>query len=116
MLPRLAHSGAKAVKEGCIKLSMEVRTWEAILTVDEHTGVNDIQMDPRNPEVIYASTFQRRRHVFTYVGGGPGSGLQKTTDGGKTWEKINKGLPSTELGRIGIAISPANAEIIYAIG
>jgi photosystem II stability/assembly factor-like uncharacterized protein len=90
-------------------------TWNSILSVDEHTGVNDIQMDPRNPDVIYASTFQRRRHVFTYVGGGPGSGLHKSTDGGKTWNKINKGLPSTELGRIGLAISPANPEIIYAI-
>jgi photosystem II stability/assembly factor-like uncharacterized protein len=90
-------------------------TWEAVLTVDEHTGVNDVVMDPRNPEVLYASTFQRRRHVFTYVGGGPGSGLHKTTDGGTTWTKIQNGLPNEELGRIGLAISPANPEIIYAI-
>ena len=91
------------------------KTWEAVLTVDEHTGVNDIQMDPRNPDVLYASTFQRRRHVFTYVGGGPGSGMHKSTDGGTTWTKINTGLPTTEIGRIGLAISPANPEIIYAI-
>jgi len=90
-------------------------TWEAVLTVDEHTGVNDVVMDPRNPNVLYASTFQRRRHVFTYVGGGPGSGLHKSTDGGATWTKIQNGLPKEELGRIGLAISPANPEIIYAI-
>ena len=90
-------------------------TWEAVLTVDEHTGVNDVVMDPKNPDVLYASTFQRRRHVYTYVGGGPGSGMHKSTDGGKTWNEINKGLPSTEIGRIGLAISPANPEIIYAI-
>ncbi|MBT8254108.1 MAG: glycosyl hydrolase, partial [Bacteroidia bacterium] len=91
------------------------KTWEALLTVDEHTGVNDVVMDPRNPEVLYASTFQRRRHVFTYIGGGPGSGLHKSEDGGKTWKKIEKGLPSTMLGRIGLAISPSNPEYIYAI-
>ena len=90
-------------------------TWNAILTVDEHTGVNDVVMDPRNPDVLYASTLQRRRHVYTYVGGGPGSGMHKSVDGGKTWTKIQKGLPSNELGRIGLAISPVNPEIIYAI-
>ncbi|WP_115461763.1 VPS10 domain-containing protein [Winogradskyella aurantiaca] len=90
-------------------------TWEVILTVDEHTGVNDVVIDPRDPNVLYASTLQRRRHVYTYVGGGPGSGLQKSTDGGMTWTKIQKGLPSEELGRIGLAISPVNPEKIYAI-
>lgn len=90
-------------------------TWEAVLTVDEHTGVNDVVMDLNNPDVLYASTFQRRRHVYTYVGGGPGSGLQKSTDGGKTWHKIQTGLPTVEIGRIGLSISPADPEIIYAI-
>ncbi|MEJ2113265.1 MAG: glycosyl hydrolase, partial [Flavobacteriaceae bacterium] len=90
-------------------------TWQAILTIDEHTGVNDIVMDPRDPNVLYVSTLQRRRHVYTYVGGGPGSGIQKSTDGGATWTKIHEGLPEVELGRIGLAISPADPEIIYAI-
>lgn len=106
---------SKGGERGLYKTINGGETWEAVLTVDEHTGVNDVLMDPRNPDVLYVSTFQRRRHVFTYVGGGPGSGMQKSTDGGKTWNKINKGLPTTELGRIGLAISPANAEIIYAI-
>ena len=90
-------------------------TWNAVLTIDAHTGVNDVVMDPRNPDVLYASSLQRRRHVYTYVGGGPGSGIHKSEDGGKTWEKINKGLPNVELGRIGLDISPANPEKIYAI-
>ena len=90
-------------------------TWDTVLYIDPHTGVNDVIMDPRNPEVLYASTLQRRRHVYTYVGGGPGSGLHKSTDGGKSWQKIQKGLPSEELGRIGLAISPADPEYIYAI-
>ncbi|MGV6832220.1 MAG: WD40/YVTN/BNR-like repeat-containing protein [bacterium] len=91
------------------------KTWTSLIDVDEHTGVNDVVMDPRDPNVLYASTLQRRRHVFTYVGGGPGSAMHKSVDGGKTWTKINKGLPGVELGRIGLAISPANPEIIYAI-
>ncbi|MFY0607199.1 MAG: glycosyl hydrolase [Cyclobacteriaceae bacterium] len=90
-------------------------SWNAVLTIDEHTGVNDIVMDPRNPDVIYASAYQRRRHVFTYLGGGPGSGIYKTIDGGSNWEEINKGLPEVDLGRIGLAIAPSNPETIYAI-
>ena len=106
---------SKGGERGLYKTTDGGQTWDAVLTVDEHTGVNDVQMDPRNPDVLYASTFQRRRHVFTYVGGGPGSGMHKSTDGGLTWTKINTGLPTTELGRIGLSISPANPEIIYAI-
>lgn len=90
-------------------------TWEAILTINEHTGVNEIVMDPRNPDVMYAATFQRRRHVWTYLGGGPSSGIHKTTDGGKTWTEVNTGLPGVDKGRIGMAIAPSNPEIIYAI-
>lgn len=106
---------SKGGDRGLYKTTNGGDTWEAVLTADEHTGVNDVVMDPRNPEVLYASTFQRRRHVYTYVGGGPGSGMHKSVDGGKTWTEIKSGLPTTELGRIGLAISPANPEIIYAI-
>lgn len=106
---------SKGGERGLYKTTDGGKTWKAVLTVDEHTGVNDVVMDPRNPDVLYASTFQRRRHVYTYVGGGPGSGLHKSTDGGETWTKLEKGLPTTEIGRIGLDISPANPEIIYAI-
>jgi photosystem II stability/assembly factor-like uncharacterized protein len=106
---------SKGGERGVYRTKDGGKTWEAVLTVDEHTGVNDIVMDPRNPDILYSSTLQRRRHVYTYVGGGPGSGMYKSTDGGDSWTKINKGLPKTELGRIGLAISPANPEIIYAI-
>ncbi len=91
------------------------KTWEQVLKIDENTGVNDIVMDPRDPNVLYASSFQRRRHVFTYVGGGPQSTIYKSTDGGTTWEKSAQGLPSEDIGRIGLAISPANPELIYAM-
>ena len=89
--------------------------WSLILYIDENTGVNDVIIDPRNTDILYASSFQRRRHVFTYVGGGPGSGMHKSEDGGKNWIKINTGLPTEEIGRIGLTISPANPEYIYAI-
>ena len=89
--------------------------WQRILYVDEHTGINEIHMDPKNPDVLYATAHQRRRHVYTYVGGGPGSGIYKSTDGGSSWKKINKGLPSVEIGRIGMDISPVDNNVLYAI-
>ena len=105
----------KGGERGLYKTTDGGSTWKAVLTVDEHTGVNDVVMDPRDPDVLYAATYQRRRHVFTYVGSGPGSGMHKSTNGGESWEKIQKGLPKTEIGRIGLTISPADPEYIYAI-
>lgn len=90
-------------------------TWEKVLEISEHTGVNEVHLDPRNPDVLYATAHQRRRRQWTYLGGGPESGIYKSTDAGKTWEKINRGLPGVDKGRIGMAISPADPEIIYAI-
>ncbi len=100
---------------GVYKTTDGGKTWNQVLSIDEHTGINDIEMDPRNPQVLYASAFQRRRHVFTYISGGPGSAIYKSTDGGATWDKSQKGLPDVDLGRIDIEISPADPEIIYAI-
>ncbi len=90
-------------------------TWEQILSVDENTGANEILMDPENPDILYAATHQRRRHVFTYVGGGPSSALYKSTDGGKTWAKAMTGLPSVDLGRIAMALAPSAPGMIYAM-
>ena len=89
--------------------------WKRVLYIDEHTGINEIHMDPKNPKVLYAAAHQRRRHVYTYVGGGPGSSLYKSTDSGKSWKKINKGLPGVEIGRIGLDISPVDNNVLYAI-
>jgi len=90
-------------------------TWERILYVSENTGATDLIMDPRDPNILYASMHQRRRHVWTYIGGGPESGIHKTTDGGRTWKKSQSGLPAVDLGRIGLDISPINPDIVYAI-
>ena len=100
---------------GVYKTTDGGKTWSNLLMIDEHTGINDIEMDPSDPQVLYASAFQRRRHVFTYISGGPGSAIYKSTDGGTTWEKSQKGLPDVDLGRIDIEISPADPEVIYAI-
>ena len=91
------------------------KTWKRVLYIDEHTGINEIHMDPKNPKILYATAHQRRRHVYTYVGGGPGSSIYKSTDGGSSWKKINKGLPNVEIGRIGMDISPVNNNVLYAI-
>ncbi|HEX7881050.1 MAG TPA: glycosyl hydrolase [Candidatus Eisenbacteria bacterium] len=83
-------------------------TWERVLDIDENTGFNEVHLDPTNPDVIYATAYQRGRRVWTLVNGGPGSGLHKSTDGGKTWTKLTNGLPKEEMGRLGMAISPKN--------
>jgi photosystem II stability/assembly factor-like uncharacterized protein len=90
-------------------------TWKATLTVDEHTGVNEVVMHPSNPKILYASTHQRRRHVFTYISGGPGSSVYRSTDKGQTWTEIKKGLPGVEMGRVGLAIAPSDPETVYAV-
>ena len=91
------------------------KTWTAVLTVDENTGVTDVVMDPRHPDTLIAAAYQRRRHVFTLIDGGPGSGVHKTTDGGKTWKKVTGGLPKEEMGRIGLAIAPTDPDTVYAL-
>lgn len=90
-------------------------SWTLVKSVSAFTGVNDLVMDPRNPDVLYAAFHQRMRKVFTYIGGGPESALYKTTDGGATWKKLEGGLPGGELGRIGLAISPVNPDVLYAV-
>ncbi len=89
--------------------------WEKVLGIDKHTGVSDIEMDPRNPDLLYVSSHQRRRRVWTYISGGPGSMVFKTRNGGKSWDTLNTGLPSGDLGRIGLALAPSNPDMIYAI-
>ena len=91
------------------------KSWKRMLYIDEHTGINEVHMDPKDSKVLYATAHQRRRHVYTYVGGGPGSSIYKSTDSGTSWKKINKGLPSVEIGRIGMDISPVDNNVIYAI-
>lgn len=91
------------------------KTWKQILNVSEHTGFNEVMVDPRFPNIVYAAAHQRQRKVFTYIGGGPESALYKSTDGGATWNKMMNGIPSRDLGRIGLNYSPANPDVLYAV-
>ena len=90
------------------------KSWKKVLDISENTGVSDIAFDPRNPDVVYAVAYQRRRHVWTLIDGGPESGIHKTRDGGATWTKLSGGLPSQDMGRIGIAVAPTAPDTVYA--
>ncbi len=102
-------------ERGLYKSSNGGETWSKILDIDKDTGVNEFVIDPDNPDIIVASSYQRRRHVWTLINGGPGSGIHKTDDGGKNWRKVDAGLPSGDLGRIGLAMAPSSPNMIYAI-
>ncbi len=99
---------------GLYKSSDGGKNWKPVLTISENTGVVDVQLDPSNPDVLYAAAYQRRRHVFTLIDGGPESAIYKSSDAGATWNKVTSGLPSVDMGRIGLAVSPADPNVIYA--
>ncbi len=99
---------------GLFKTTDGGKTWNKILSISENTGVTDVVIDTQNPETLYAAAYQRRRHMWTLINGGPESALYKSTDAGATWNKLKAGLPTTELGRIGLAISPVDTNVIYA--
>lgn len=100
---------------GVFKTTDGGKTWKNVLTISENTGVTDMVMDPRDPNTLYAASYQRRRHVWTLINGGPESGFYKSTDGGETWRQIRSGLPSADIGRIGLAISPIKPDVLYAV-
>jgi photosystem II stability/assembly factor-like uncharacterized protein len=81
---------------------------------DQYTGVNEVHMDPRNPDIMYAVTWQRLRNVAVVMDGGPGTGIHKSEDGGETWREVTQGLPEEIMGKTGLAISPQDPEVIYA--
>jgi photosystem II stability/assembly factor-like uncharacterized protein len=91
-------------------------TWKASLTVSADTGGNDLQIDPNNPDIVYASTWQRRRGVGQMIGGGPESAIYKTVNAGGTWTKLTKGLPEGDMGRIALGVDPkAKPTRVYAL-
>ena len=100
---------------GLYKTADGGNSWERILHISEDTGISDVIVDPRNPDVIIASSYQRRRHFGILVGGGPEGGAFKSIDGGKTWNKIKGGFPQGDLGRIGLARSPQKPDVLYAL-
>jgi photosystem II stability/assembly factor-like uncharacterized protein len=99
---------------GLYKTTDGGKSWKAVLTISENTGVADVAIDSSNPDIVYAAAYQRRRHVFTLIDGGPESALYKSTDAGATWSKLKSGLPKEDMGRIGLAVSPADPSVVYA--
>ena len=102
-------------ERGLYKTTDGGKTWARVLGGGEWVGVNDVQIDPRNPDIVIASTQVRQRRVWGQVSGGPESAIHRSTDGGATWTKISSGLPTEELGRIGLAVSPKDPDVVYAV-
>ncbi len=109
----MGHLWGPNEERGLYKTTDGGQSWENILSIDEHTGVVDVAMDPSDPDILYAATYQRRRRPYGFHGGGPGSGLYKSTDGGANWTELRNGLPEGEYGRIGISIFRKDPNIVY---
>ena len=105
---------SKGGERGVYKSTDGGKTWKRTLGDAEWTGATDMLIDPRDPDVLYAATWQRHRTVAMYLGGGPGSGIHKSTDGGETWTKLTGGIPKSNLGKIGLAMSHFDPNTIYA--
>jgi photosystem II stability/assembly factor-like uncharacterized protein len=90
-------------------------SWRKVLEISEQTGVNNVVMDPGDPDLLYATSEQRRRHVFTKIGGGPESAFYRSKDGGETWTRSMEGLPKVDIGGMGLALSPADRNVLYLI-
>lgn len=105
---------SKGGERGIYKSTDGGLTWKRTLGDSEWVGATDILIDPRNPNTLYAATWQRQRTVAGYMGGGPGSGIYRSLDGGETWQKLSNGLPASHLGKIGLAISPQQPDVVYA--
>jgi len=88
--------------------------WSQVLEISENTGVTDIEFDPRDPDILYAAAYQRRRHIWSLLAGGPESGVYKTQDAGENWARLTQGLPKGDMGKISLAVSPINPDIVYA--
>jgi len=111
----LGHLWDANEERGLYKTSDGGATWEKILYVDENTGCSDVAIDPRDPDIVYAAMWQFRRRPDFFTSGGPGSGLYKSTDGGRNWRPLTEGLPEGELGRIALAVAPSEPDRIYAV-
>ena len=105
---------SKGGERGIFKSIDGGATWKQTLGDKEWTGATELVIDPRDPQVLYAATWDRHRTVAAYMGGGPGSGLWKSTDGGDNWTALTQGIPTSNLGKIGLAISPQNPDVLYA--
>ena len=101
-------------QRGLYKTTDGGKSWNCVLSKGEFTGVTDVAMHPRDPNVLYAATYQKQRTVWALLAGGPESGIHKSTDGGKTWAELRNGIPGGDKGKIALAISPQKHNVVYA--
>lgn len=109
------HLWGPNAERGVFKTTDGGKTWNRVLYVDSDTGCTDLALDLQEPDTLYAAMYSRRRTPFGFVGGGPGSGIHKTTDGGKTWQRLAGGLPQGDTGRIGLDLYRKDPKIVYAV-
>lgn len=110
----LGHLFGANAERGLYRTKDAGRTWQQVLAVNDVTGAVDVALDP-DGRTLYVAMYQRMRRGFGFVGGGPGSGLYRSLDGGDSWERLSAGLPNGDLGRIGIAIAPSQPSTVYAV-
>ncbi len=111
----LGNLWAPSQERGVFRSTDGGATWDKVLFVDAQTGAVDLVMDPQNPDVMYAATYQRLRRAWGFNGGGPGSGVYKTSDGGNSWTELTNGIPAEDKGRIGLAISASSPNVLNAL-
>ena len=111
----LGHLWDDNEERGLYKTTDGGKTWQRILFVNERTGCADVELDPQQPNILYAAMWEFRRLPYFFESGGKGSGLYRSLDGGKTWEKLTAGLPEGPLGRIAIAVAPSRPSTLYAV-
>ncbi|HVS66435.1 MAG TPA: glycosyl hydrolase [Thermoanaerobaculia bacterium] len=101
-------------ERGVFKSTDRGESWSHVLDISEDTGVASLELDPKDPDILYAAAYQRRRTVWSLLAGGPESGIYKSTDAGASWREVTRGLPEGPMGKIGLAVSPFDPELVYA--
>lgn len=111
----MGHLYSENQERGVFKTTDGGQTWEKVFYVSEKVGIIDLVINPQDPDILYAATYDKQRLPWRYINGGPESGIYKTVDSGKTWARLSKGLPGGRIGRIGLDIYLKNPEILYAV-
>jgi photosystem II stability/assembly factor-like uncharacterized protein len=111
----MGHLYSSNTERGVFKTTNGGASWEKVLYISEKIGIIDLVMNPKNPDVLYAAAYDKQRLPWQMVNGGPESGIYKTTNGGRTWNRLRGGLPDGRIGRIGLDVFPGNPDILYAV-